>query len=1213
MPQQLHLKSTNMKKIIISILLLISSLAQGATYYVSNSGNDLYSGLTPSTAWRTISKVNSSTINAGDSVLFQAGGVWREALTVRPGSSGTNNQVVYGRYGSGNNPQILGSNQGITWTATATTNVWQSATSFTTNPWTTYPTEIFFINSNDSVTWGDYETYTTNFTNLNNEFEWTWYNNTIYIYATSDPDSRYSSVEVPQRNYCIAPSSNSTGDYIEINGIDFKFSRFAGYYSGYPEVYTATNLSFKNCRIGYIGSKGATHAYGVEIFHKNFLVDNCYFSDCGRRAISFNLYTTRPSGQEMDISNVVVRNSTFKRGYHTTSLDLAMTSSCVGDTITDIYFYNNTVDDSEVPMVGNDYTSNQIFTQEQGGYINNVYIYNNVFKGATARNILLEDGDTVHIWNNTILGHNLNTIPNPYSMVGPSALVVDYKNNITYDPLPDNSIQNYGVLVESGTSNFLNRDYNLYFQLYPNNSNSNRAFTGYHGGYWNTNQWSSYRSSNPTFDAHSPSPANPLFTSDYKLSATSTAIEAGTPISSVLTDKNGVARDINTPSIGAYEYVQPITITASSGQESNPNNVYDHNTSTTVTNYYEPSYLQFYFPDGITLDRIGITFVQGIARTYSFSIQSSTNGSSWNTVFTGSSAGATFAAGGMESFSFNQITTNYIRIVGNGSNVDGGDIYSEVSFPQPSSELQSSLSPDSVYNILFLGNSFTENNYVPYTVQSIASSAGWKTPYVRYNAIGGATLTNHINSTASMALVDAGNWDYLVLQDNSTRWQTDSAGMADDVAYLYERVKHHSPNCRVILYSTWATITNQEALYNTWNPEYIEDYYAQQAEITAAYQNASLYEPDSIKVAHVGDAWAASLASGNHVRLHLVDDRHPSVTGSYLASLVLYNAIFEENLNKVGYWNVTDAAYNSFIPIVNNLTTISEQGQEVPSSENDIISFSIPNQVTRTINPTDHVVIVTMPYGVSLSSLTPTIGISSGATITPSSGVAQNFTDTVHYYVTSSDLTVQRWIISVYNESPSQETDILTFTIPSQLGSSVLNTAVVPHTVTVTIPHAYPLTSLIPTITLSPGATINPLSGVQQNFTNMVSYIVTAQDMNTMIQWNVTVVNATEELPTVSISLVKSYSKIAVFNITADPSGGDAITARGLCWSTSQNPTIRDSYTNDGTDIGTFRSVITELLPNTIYYVRGYATNSIGTGYSNQIVFMTTKQTIISL
>src|SRR5665647_1585521 len=88
-------------------------------------------------------------------------------------------------------------------------------------------------------------------------------------------------------------------------------------------------------------------------------------------------------------------------------------------------------------------------------------------------------------------------------------------------------------------------------------------------------------------------------------------------------------------------------------------------------------------------------------------------------------------------------------------------------------------------------------------------------------------------------------------------------------------------------------------------------------------------------------------------------------------------------------------------------------------------------------------------------------------------------------------------------------------------------------------------------------------------------------------------------LSTTDLSAVTSTTASSGGNITND--GGSAVTARGVCWSTSQNPTIADSKISSGTGSGSFTSVIIGLNPGATYYVRAYASNSIGTGYGNQV------------
>lgn len=95
-------------------------------------------------------------------------------------------------------------------------------------------------------------------------------------------------------------------------------------------------------------------------------------------------------------------------------------------------------------------------------------------------------------------------------------------------------------------------------------------------------------------------------------------------------------------------------------------------------------------------------------------------------------------------------------------------------------------------------------------------------------------------------------------------------------------------------------------------------------------------------------------------------------------------------------------------------------------------------------------------------------------------------------------------------------------------------------------------------------------------------------------------------LPTVSTSTVSSIAKFsAVSSGNISNSGNSIITARGICWSTNPNPTILNNKTTDSNGIGNFISNLTNLKSNTKYYVKAYATNSVGTAYGNEISFTT--------
>ena len=91
---------------------------------------------------------------------------------------------------------------------------------------------------------------------------------------------------------------------------------------------------------------------------------------------------------------------------------------------------------------------------------------------------------------------------------------------------------------------------------------------------------------------------------------------------------------------------------------------------------------------------------------------------------------------------------------------------------------------------------------------------------------------------------------------------------------------------------------------------------------------------------------------------------------------------------------------------------------------------------------------------------------------------------------------------------------------------------------------------------------------------------------------------------TTAASSITSSSATSGGNVVS--SGSFAVTARGVCWSTSQTPTISGNHTTDGSGTGSFTSSITGLTAGTTYYVRAYATNAVGTAYGSQITFTTT-------
>ncbi len=156
-------------------------------------------------------------------------------------------------------------------------------------------------------------------------------------------------------------------------------------------------------------------------------------------------------------------------------------------------------------------------------------------------------------------------------------------------------------------------------------------------------------------------------------------------------------------------------------------------------------------------------------------------------------------------------------------------------------------------------------------------------------------------------------------------------------------------------------------------------------------------------------------------------------------------------------------------------------------------------------------------------------------------------------------------------------------------------------------------TSQTPTISLTTktsngtavGGFTSNLSGLTANTTYyIVAYATNSAGTAYGNQVTFTTNAAIPTLTTTSISGITGTTAISGGNITSN--GGSAITAEGIIWSTSQNPTISlTTKTSNGTAVGSFTSNLTGLTANTTYYVVAYATNSAGTAYGNQLTITT--------
>jgi len=137
------------------------------------------------------------------------------------------------------------------------------------------------------------------------------------------------------------------------------------------------------------------------------------------------------------------------------------------------------------------------------------------------------------------------------------------------------------------------------------------------------------------------------------------------------------------------------------------------------------------------------------------------------------------------------------------------------------------------------------------------------------------------------------------------------------------------------------------------------------------------------------------------------------------------------------------------------------------------------------------------------------------------------------------------------------------------------------------------------------GSFSSQMTGLQANRTYYVRSYAT-NSVGTAYGSQVLFTTLTYQLPSVTTSSIFNITRISAQgggSVTND--GGYAVTQRGVCWSTSQNPTISNTRTINGSGTGSFSSSVTGLLSGRTYYIRAYATNILGTSYGSQISFRT--------
>jgi len=201
---------------------------------------------------------------------------------------------------------------------------------------------------------------------------------------------------------------------------------------------------------------------------------------------------------------------------------------------------------------------------------------------------------------------------------------------------------------------------------------------------------------------------------------------------------------------------------------------------------------------------------------------------------------------------------------------------------------------DGATRILFVGNSYTYVNDLPNRLLAIAESVGFEPPVeVATIAIGGALLQDHAENPATMAEIEGGGWDFVVLQEQSYLPIVDP-----DTFYAAAETLATAAldaGAAPALFETWARAEGNE-LYSGDLAGYTPA--TMQAALRDAYTEAS--ELTGAAYLPVGDTWEATLASYPEMPLFGADGSHPSEHGTYLGACVIFAALTGASLDGAG-------------------------------------------------------------------------------------------------------------------------------------------------------------------------------------------------------------------------------------------------------------------------------------------------------------------------
>jgi len=193
-------------------------------------------------------------------------------------------------------------------------------------------------------------------------------------------------------------------------------------------------------------------------------------------------------------------------------------------------------------------------------------------------------------------------------------------------------------------------------------------------------------------------------------------------------------------------------------------------------------------------------------------------------------------------------------------------------------------------NILFVGNSYTHMNEMPFIFDRMAKSKG-KSVYVEMNTRSGSSFQAHTTRPDLFKTIQSRKWDFVVLQGYSRELSYDSSHLDTAtmpyIKQILDSIYQQDSCTNVLLYMTWGYKDGFADREETDTYEKMAD------KIAAGYQ----YLADSLElpIVPVGMVWKDFRNKYPEIELYDADKAHPSKNGSYISASCFYTAIFNES------------------------------------------------------------------------------------------------------------------------------------------------------------------------------------------------------------------------------------------------------------------------------------------------------------------------------